>query len=87
MLKNLKVLISWSEKFSVITTRFESYSELLSHSLEIPNESTSVEISVNELEESSNILSAGRCDNYNIYYSGKFYIIPCFCIIVEHGYS
>ena len=69
MLKNLEVLISWSEKSSVITTSFESYSDLVSYSLEIPNESTSEEISVNEPEESSNILSAGRCDNYNINYS------------------
>ena len=72
MLKNLEVLISWSEKSSVITVSFESYSELVSYSLEVPNESTLEKISVNELEEPSNILSAGRCDNYNIsYYSGK----------------
>ena len=58
MLKNLEVLMSWSEKSSVITTSFESYSELVSYGLEIPNESTSEEISVNELEESSNIFSA-----------------------------
>ena len=69
MLKNLEVLISWSEKSSAITTSFESYSDLVSYSLAIPNESTSEEISVNEPEESSNILSAGRCDNYNINYS------------------
>ena len=72
MLKNLEVLISWSEKSNVITIRFESYSELVSYSLEIPNESTLEKISVNELEEPSNILSAGRCDNCNInYYSRK----------------
>ena len=71
MLKNLEVLISWSGKSSVITTSFESYSELVSYSLEIPNERTSEEISVNELQESSNILSAGRCDNCNTNYSGK----------------
>ena len=72
MLKNLKVFISWSEKSNVITIIFESYSELVSYSLEIPNESTLEKISVNELEEPPNILSAGRCDNYNInYYSGK----------------
>ena len=72
MLKNLEVLISWSEKSIVITKSFESYIELVSYSLEIPNESTSEKISVNELEKSSRILSAGRCDNYNInYYSGK----------------
>ena len=47
---------------------FESYSELVSYSLEIPNESTLEKISVNELEEPS----AGRCDNYNInFYLGK----------------
>ena len=51
---------------------FESYSELVSYSLEIPNESTLEKISVNELEEPSNIPSAGRCDNYNInFYWGK----------------
>ena len=71
MLKSLEVLISWSEKSSVITTSFKFYSELVSSSLEILNESTAEEISVNELEEPSNILSAGRCDNYNINYSGQ----------------
>ena len=71
MLKNLEVLISWSEKSSVILTSFESYSELVSYNLEIPNESNAEEIYVNELEESSNILSACRCDNYNMNYSGK----------------
>ena len=46
MLKNLfvnlklEVLISCSEKSSVITTSFESYSELVSSNLEIPSEST-----------------------------------------------
>ena len=73
MLKNLEVLISWSEKSSVITISFESCSELVSYSLEISNESTLEKISVNELEEPSNILSAGGCDNYNINdYPGKF---------------
>ena len=72
MLENLEALISWSEKSSVITISFESYSELVSYRLEIPNESTLEKVSVDELEEPSNILSAGRCDNYNInYYSGK----------------
>ena len=72
MLKNLEVLTSWSEKSCVITVSFESYSELVSYSLEIPNESTLEKNLVNELEEPSNILSAGRCDNYKInYYSGK----------------
>ena len=37
---NLEVLISCSEKFSVITASFESYSKLVSSSLEIPIEST-----------------------------------------------
>ena len=37
---NLEVLISCLEKSSVITTSFESYSELISSSLEIPSEST-----------------------------------------------
>ena len=51
---------------------FEPYSELVSYSLEIPNENTLEKISVNGLEEPSNLPSAGRCDNYNInYYSGK----------------
>ena len=51
---------------------FEPYSELVSYSLEIPNENTLEKISVNGLEEPSNLSSAGRCDNYNInYYSGK----------------
>ena len=72
MLKNLEVFFSWSEKSSVITANLESCSELVSYSLEIPNESTSEEISVNELEESSNILSVGRCDNCNINYSEQF---------------
>ena len=72
MFKNLEVLISWSEKSSFITISFESYSELVSYSLEIPNECTLEKISVNELEDTSNILTAGRCNNYNInYYSGK----------------
>ena len=35
------------------------------------NESTEEKISVNELEEPSNILSAGRSDNNNISYSEK----------------
>ena len=71
MLKNLEVLISCSEKSSVITKSFGSYSELVSSSLEIPNERTSEEIFVNELEQHSNILTAGRCGKYNIVYSGK----------------
>ena len=50
------------EKSSVVTKSFESQSR---------NESTWEEISVNELEEPSNILSAGRCDNHNISYSEK----------------
>ena len=51
---------------------FESYSELVSYSLEIPNERTLEKIFVNELEEPSNIPSAGTFDNYNInYHSGK----------------
>ena len=71
MLKNIEVLISCSEKSSVITTSFESYSELVSSSIEIPNESTWEEIYVNELEEPLNMLSAGRCGNYNISYWAK----------------
>ena len=71
MLKNIEVLISCSEKSSVITTSFESYSELVSSSIEIPNESTWEEIYVNELEEPLNMLSAGRCGNHNISYWAK----------------
>ena len=71
MLKNIEVLISCSEKSSVITTSFESYSELVSSSIEIPNESNWEEIYVNELEEPLNMLSAGRCGNYNISYWAK----------------
>ena len=37
---NLEVLISCSEKFSVITISFKSYSELVSFSREIQNRST-----------------------------------------------
>ena len=40
ILKNLEVLISCSKKSSAITTGFESYSELVSSSTEIQNEST-----------------------------------------------
>ena len=36
---NLEILISCSEKPSVITTSFHSYSELVSSSLEIPSDS------------------------------------------------
>ena len=68
---NLEVLIFCSKKSSVITLSFESYSVFVSSSLEIPSESTYEEISVNGLEEPSNKLFAGKCDNYNINYSGK----------------
>ena len=75
MLKTLKYLFPGHKNLDVCYYNklwFESYSELVSYNLEIPNESTLDKISVNELEESSNMLSAGRCDNYNInYYSGK----------------
>ena len=37
---NLEVLISCSEKSSAITTTLETYSELLSSSLQITSEST-----------------------------------------------
>ena len=66
---NLEVLIFCSKKSSVITLSFESYSVFVSSSLEIPSESTYEEISVNGLEEPSNKLFAGKCDNYNINYS------------------
>ena len=61
-------IVGCSEKCSVITKSFKSYSELVSWCL---NESTCEEIYVNELEEPSSILSAGRCDNYDISYSEK----------------
>ena len=44
---------------------------MVSSNLEIPSGSTSEEISVNELEEFSSKLFAGKCDNCNINYSGK----------------
>ena len=60
------------KNLTLLQLSFESYSELVSYSLEIPNESTLEKSSANELEQPSNIPSAGRCDNYNInYYSGK----------------
>ena len=39
--------------------------------LEIPNESISEEISVNEVEEPSNRFAVNEYDNYKIHYSGK----------------
>ena len=68
---SLEVPISCSEKSSVITTSLESNSELVSSRLEIPNESILEEVSVNQLEEPSNILSASKYDNYNINRSRK----------------
>ena len=49
--------------------------EKISSSLEIPNQCISHSISVNNLEESSNIISTGKYDNCNINYSEKFVII------------
>ena len=43
----------------------------MSSSLEILSESTWEEISVNDPEKPSNKLFAGKCENYNINYSGK----------------
>ena len=58
---NLEVSTSCSEK-----------SEKISSSLEIPNQCISNNISVNNLEESSNIISTGKYDNCNINYPEKF---------------
>ena len=63
---NLELPTSCSEK-----------SEKISSSLEIPNQCISPNISVNNLEESSNIISTGKYDNCNINYSEKFVkIVP-----------
>ena len=51
-------ILGWPEKSNVITKSFECYSEFRSR-----NESTWEEISIKELEEPLNILSAGRRDN------------------------
>ena len=58
---NLEVPTSCAEK-----------SEKISYSLEIPNQCISHNISVNNLEESSNIISTSKYDNCNINYSEKF---------------
>ena len=58
---NLEVPTSCSEK-----------SEKISYSLEIPNQCITHNISVNNLEESSNIISTSKYDNCNINYSEKF---------------
>ena len=58
---NLEVSTSCSEK-----------SEKISSSLEIPNQCISHNISVNNLEESSNIISTSKYDNCNVNYSAKF---------------
>ena len=68
---NLEVPISCSKISNIITTSFGSNSELVCSSLQIPNEIVSEEISVNELKDPSNILSAGKYDNYSISFSGK----------------
>ena len=47
-------------------------SEKISSSLEIPNQCISHNISLNNLEESSNIISTSKYDNCNINYSEKF---------------
>ena len=44
---------------------------MISSRLEVPNEGISKDISVDKLEELSNIISAGKCDKDNINYSGK----------------
>ena len=64
---NLEVPISCSEKTTVIGYD----SEMISSRLEVPNEVISKDISVDKLEELSNIISAGKCDKDNINYSGK----------------
>ena len=61
---NLEVPISCSEK-----------SEKISSSLEILNKFISKDISVNNLEEPSNVISAGKHDNCNINYSERFFKI------------
>ena len=58
---NLEVPTSCSEK-----------SEKISSSLEISNQCISHNVSVNNLEESSEIISTGKYDNCNISYSEKF---------------
>ena len=58
---NVEVPTSCSEKF-----------EKISSSLEIPNQCISHNISVNNLEESSNIISTSKYDKCNINYSEKF---------------
>ena len=58
---NLEVPTACSEK-----------SEKISYSLEILNQCISHNISVNNLEESSNIISTSKYDNCNINYSEKF---------------
>ena len=58
---NLEVPTSCSEK-----------SEKISSSLHIPNQCISKDISVNKLEEPSNIISTGKYDYCNINYSEKF---------------
>ena len=45
---------------------------MVSFSLEIPSESTSEEISVNELEEPADNLFEGKCDNCNVNCSRKY---------------
>ena len=58
---NLEVPTSCSEK-----------SEKISSNFEIPNQCILHNISVNNLEESSNIIFTGKYDNCNINYSEKF---------------
>ena len=55
----------------VPTSCSEKYDKF-SSSLEIPNQCISNNISVNNLEESSNIIATGKYDNCNINYSDKF---------------
>ena len=55
----------------VPTSCSEKYDKF-SSSLEIPNQCISNNISVNNLEESSNIIATGKYDNCNINYSEKF---------------
>ena len=82
LLKDLKLLknlfnlnhelpISCSEKSSLIITSFEFDSEFVCSSLENPNVDVPEQISVNELEDPSVILSEGKQNNCSINYSQK----------------
>ena len=75
---NLDVPTFCSEKSTVITKGFESNSEKLSLSPEIPNQCISKDILVNKLKEPSNMISAGKYDNCNVNYSEKCVKVICY---------